>query len=316
MTNLRQKLASGNQLLVFEAAARHRSFTQAAAELNVTQPAVSRMVARFEDHIGLRLFLRSATGLQLTEQGQILYEAAARGTAVIVEALEQLQKHETQHLVTLSVSSAFVSHWMIARFNAFKMLHPKLELRFQLTGGEPSGPLRDADLGVRFVQPDDGQEIEPRLVAETIFAVCSPSYAREHGTLESPRQGLETTLVGFSHPPRDSWQSFFEKTNLRIPPNVKNLTFPDYSVVIQAALSGQGIALGWNHIVHDAVKSGLLISACNVSLQSGEYYKLFARAGAMDRRSVRTVAAWLKQEVGLCTLPADPSHWGGTTAAR
>lgn len=315
MTNLRQKLASGNQLLVFEAAARHRSFTQAAAELNVTQPAISRMVARFESHIGLRLFLRSPTGLRLTEEGQIFYEAVAKGTAVIVEVLEQLQKHETQYLVTLSVSSAFVSHWLIARFNAFKMLHPKLELRFQLTGGEPSGLLRDADLGVRLVQPDDAVEVEPHLIAETIFAICSPSYAKEYGTLESPRQGFATTLIGFSHP-RVSWQSFFEKTNLRSPSNVKNLTFPDYSVVLQAALGGQGVALGWGHIVHDAVKSGLLISACNVSLESGEYYRLFASAGAMDRRSVCIVAEWLTREVGLCTLPADPRRWAETTAAR
>jgi LysR family glycine cleavage system transcriptional activator len=295
MTRFQNSRASGNQLLVFEAAAKHLSFTRAANELNVTQPAVSRMVARFEEHIGLNLFKRSPVGISLTDDGRILYEAVARGLDSIGQVLEQLQRNkESSNRVTLSVSSAFASHWLIPRFGSFQIDHPEISLQFQLTGGEPSGQLHDADLGIRLIKPDDGVEYEAELVPENIIAVCSPSYATEFGTLDDPGKDGEVTLISFAHA-RISWGIFFKETGIAEPGQFNEITFTDYAVVVQSALAGQGIALGWSHIVDHAMQNGLLQLASKACFDSNSWYKLYARETSKSRTEVRLVAEWLIQ---------------------
>jgi DNA-binding transcriptional LysR family regulator len=293
MTRFQHSRASGNQFLVFEAAAKHLSFTRAASELNVTQPAVSRMIARFEAHIGLNLFNRTPVGISLTDDGQILYEAVARGLDSIGKVLEQLQRNkESSNRVTLSVSSAFASHWLIPRFGSFQIDHPEISLQFQLTGGEPSGQLYEADLGIRLIEPDDGVVYEAELVPENIIAVCSPSYAAEFGSLDDPRKDGEVTLISFVHA-RISWSMFFRETGIAEPGQFNEITFTDYAVVVQSALAGQGIALGWSHIVDHAMQNGLLQLASKAGFDSNSWYKLYSRETSKVRPEVRLVADWL-----------------------
>jgi DNA-binding transcriptional LysR family regulator len=211
--------------------------------------------------------------------------------------LEQLQqRRRTKNVITLSVSSAFATHWLIPRFTTFKALHPELELRFQLTGREPGGSLNEADLGIQLDCPDDADVVEHALIPEKIHAVCSPSYASEYGTITSPRRNREITLIRFSRP-RVSWRMFFSQTGLARPKSFNELTFSDYSVVVQAALAGQGVALGWSQVTSHAFETGLLQPACREYLVTGDSYKLFAVKGSMDRADVRTVANWLAQEM-------------------
>jgi LysR family glycine cleavage system transcriptional activator len=295
MTRFQHSRASGNQLLVFEAAAKHLSFTQAASELNVTQPAVSRMIARFEEHVGLNLFKRSPVGISLTDDGRILYEAVARGLDSIGQVLAQLQRNkESSNRVILSVSTAFASHSLIPRLGSFQIDHPEISLQFHLTDGEPSGQLYGADLGIRLTRPDDGVEYEAELVPDKILAVCSPSYAREFGTLDDPGKDREITLINFAHP-RISWSMFFKETGIAEPRQVSELTFSDYAVVVQSALAGQGIALGWSHIVEHAMQNGLMQLASKACFDRNNWYKLYSSETSMVRTEVRLVADWLIQ---------------------
>ena len=129
-------LPSSNALFVFDAAARNGSFTAAAAELNVTQPAVSRMLGRFEDYLGVRLFDRTAGGATLTEEGELLYRRVTDGFRSIESGLVEIERRRRgTETVTLSVSSAFTNHWLMPRIDKLQRAFPNVDLRFQLISG-------------------------------------------------------------------------------------------------------------------------------------------------------------------------------------
>ncbi len=121
MNPLRRMLPSNHALFVFEAVARNRGFTRAAAELNVTQPAVSKAMAQLERHLGVRLVDRSGDGIALTEDGAILYRRVAEGFRGIEAALREIDIRRTGiDTVTLSLSSAFTTHWLMPGSTRFR----------------------------------------------------------------------------------------------------------------------------------------------------------------------------------------------------
>jgi len=140
MPDLRRMLPSSNALFVFDAAARNGSFTAAAAELNVTQPAVSRMLGRFEEYLGVRLFDRTAGGATLTEEGELLYRRVTDGFRSIESGLIEIDRRRRgTETVTLSVSSAFTTHWLMPRIDKLQRAFPSVDLRFQLISGSLRG---------------------------------------------------------------------------------------------------------------------------------------------------------------------------------
>ena len=175
MPNLRKKLPSANALFVFEAAARCANFTRAAEELYVSQPAVSRMVARMEDHLGVRLFERVRGGLELTENGRILYRKISEGFSGIESAIREIEARSTgMESVTLSVSTAFTTHWLMPRMNRLNHAFPSVDLRFQLISGRIGGPLVDVDLGMRFMTQDEIGANSVLVMPEALAAGVQP----------------------------------------------------------------------------------------------------------------------------------------------
>ncbi len=157
---LRDKLPSPGALFMFEAAARHLNFTLAAREFNVTQPAISRMVSRLEGHLGLKLFLRRSTGLELTEEGRLLHRAVREGFDRIEESLREIAAQRTgSEVVTLSVTSAFAIHWLMPRFDRIRRRLPGVSIRLDLIHGEPYGRLGAADIGLRYGSAE-GEDVE------------------------------------------------------------------------------------------------------------------------------------------------------------
>ncbi len=256
MTSLRKLLPSGNALFVFEAAARERSFTRAAAELNVTQPAVSRMLGRLERHLGTRLFQRGGEGVSLTDDGLLLFRGVTDGFRSIEGALDELRRRTTGlETVTLSVSSAFATHWLMPRIGALQKACPEVDLRFQLIPGPLKGPLDTVDFGMRYLAPDDTGFDMTFFVNEVVVPVCSPAY------LDRREATGEATFIHLDGAPTD-WIVRLHAGGADAPHDL--LHFADYAVVLQAALLGQGIALGWINVVSHALKTGALVPAGDV----------------------------------------------------
>ncbi|UOA16909.1 LysR family transcriptional regulator [Sulfitobacter dubius] len=245
-----------NALFAFEASGRHLNFTKAADELNVTPAAVSRMMKRMEEHLSAPLFQRGTTGLSLNENGKLLHEATTRAMGMIGAALTEIEVRGHSHeRVTLSVSTAFTTHWLIPRMSSFKAKFPNVDLRFQLVMGAVTGPVDDVDLGMRFLAPDhprNGLHIFP-IMPEVLVPVGTPSYCE---TMLAHR--TDPTLIRLSdrHPLPSG--TLFNPTSETEPPS---LTFDDYAIVVQAALLGQGICWGWVNVVGHWMRERQLISA-------------------------------------------------------
>jgi DNA-binding transcriptional LysR family regulator len=259
MPNLRRKLPSANALFVFEAAARCGNFTRAAQELYVSQPAVSRMLSRMEDHLGVRLFERVRGGIELTENGRILYRKISEGFNGIEGAIREIEARATGvESVTLSVSTGFTTHWLMPRMSRLNKAFPSVDLRFQLISGRIGGPLVDVDLGMRFMHEDEIGEKSVLVMPETLLPVCNARYHETAQTAAGREQG--DTVIVMDDGER-GWHERFAAFTAHGRHAAGMLSFNDYAIVVQAALLGQGIALGWLNVVSHWLSQGALLPA-------------------------------------------------------
>lgn len=297
MTGLRRKLPSPSALFIFEAAARYENFTSAANELNITQPAVSRALATLEGHIGSKLFLRGKPGVRLTDNGKLLKNAVISAFSEIERALDEIEERRTgKTQVTLSVSTAFTTHWLMPRITRFQSAFPDVDLRFQLIPGPVTGELGDVDIAMRYGAP--GKTPGRFVMQEAYVPVCAPGYyggkAREGATLIL----LESDIPGDPQwTPPNAGQSYRNK-----------LTFSDYSVVVQAALVGQGVALGWLNIVAYWMGQGRLVPASSTVVLPGRECRLQLRQENARSPVVSDVADWLLQEIHADLSAISASH--------
>lgn len=297
MTSLRRLLPSASALFVFEAAARYLSFTRAAHELNVTQSAVSRMIHRLEAHLDTKLFLRNATGIELTEDGRQLYREVTGGFQRIEIALEDISaKHGDEGTVTLSLSSAFATHWFMPRLGQFQERFPRIDLRFQLVCGEPTGSVEDVDFAVRYNAEEDVDHQRWPLMDEEVIPVCSPAYLAAHGDLDGCSDLGGHTLAHLSGSIRIPWSHYLAAFDYPPLAGSRSLTFSDYSLVVQAAVSGRGIALGWWHVVAYELLQKMLVPAASGVLRTGRSYSLVASNSRALRKPAVLVRDWLLGE--------------------
>ncbi|MBJ7262669.1 MAG: LysR family transcriptional regulator [Burkholderiaceae bacterium] len=287
------RLPSLQALWVFDAAARHKSFTRAAPELHVTPVAVSRMVGRLEDTLGCKLFDRTPSGLQLTADGDILRTAVAAGFAQISDAIASLHARRGDgNTVTLSISSGLTAQWLMPRYGLFRQAFPDINLRLQVCS-ILAGPLDGADLGIRLAAAhiDAGA---PFFCPELIVPVCSARYLEQHGPLHQTRRGQAHTLIHLE-PTTTTWPDYFVASGAR-PPLGEAITYSDAGLALQATIEDQGVALGWIMAVARPLNSGAVVPAAPLSLRTGKHY-VIQRAEQAPRRQVLAVERWLVDEM-------------------
>jgi len=299
MPELRRMLPSSNALFVFDAAARNGSFTAAAAELNVTQPAVSRMLGQFEEHLGVRLFDRTAGRAVLTEEGELLYQRVLDGFRSIESGLIELeQRRKGSETVTLSVSSAFTTHWLMPRIDKLRRQFPKVDLRFQLIAGSLRGPVENVDLGMRFRDRYDPAPNGALVMKEVMLPICSPSYR----DAEVEDASDANTIIRLADSPGD-WTALYPSFLNRRRGPAKTLTFSDYAVVVQAALLGQGIALGWFTVTSHWMLTGALVPASETLTTTQRVCELVHPQDRPVRPVVVEIRDWIIEQL-RCDLVA------------
>ncbi len=291
--SLRKKLPSAQSLFAFESAARTLNFTDAGAILNVSQPAISKNIAALEAHLGTRLFLRGKPGLTLTSEGEILYRAVYLSFAAVEVAIGQISHNTTQkNLLTLSLSTSFAAHWLIPQMQEFRREFPDVTLNFQLTGGEVTGALGTCDLGLRLesevAQGDHAVPFAP----EWLVAVASPDYIAKNGTLDAPVADGVHSLVKLDSP-RISWQNFLVATSQSLDQPLPEIRVPDYSVVLQTALNGRGVALGYISSCSYLLREGLLLPALSRTLKTNMKYCMVANPNSYNLQLAEEVRHWI-----------------------
>ncbi len=286
-------IPSAQSLFAFEAAARTLNFTQAGRDLNITQPAVSKSVAALEAHVGCRLFVRSKAGLALTREGEILNNAIRLSFPALQNALQQISRlPQDEPKVQLSLSTAFATHWLMPQLEDLKRDLPHLSLGFTLDIGEMRGPVAPADLGLRHEAEADPRETATPFAPEWVIAVASPDYIQRNGTLDNPKTAGVHSLVKLNEP-RVTWAEFLSKTGQEVHGKLPELRVPDYSIVIQQALNGKGVALGFASTIGYLVKEGQLIPALPVSWQTGSWYTLTSPEPLEENADAVQLFSWI-----------------------
>lgn len=301
MTVRRPPRLSLDLLRGFRAAARYLSFTRAARELHVTQPAISREVKALEEQLGQPLFHRAGRTLTLTQAGEELFRAADAALAAIDTAAERIAGGGGA--LSVSTTTALASLWLVPRITRFARLHPDVDVRVAASNDTVDLEREHLDLAIRYVPPwVDAPDDEP-LVTYRQFPVCAPSLAGKGGNaLRTPsdlgghvRLDFETVLYGRTW---YDWTQWFDALGLRRVDAPGTLRFSHYDQVIRAAIDGAGVAIGkWPHLAQH-LRDGVLVAPLGREWVAslGGFHLVVARRSA-QRAAVAAFVGWLKGEI-------------------
>ena len=267
-------------LIAFDSAARHGNFSRAARELRTSQSAISRHIASLERQLSTRLFDRSRTGVSLTDAGSRYRDAVAIGLGAIHAGAAEVAELSTVEQVELVLAcSDEISHlFLMPRFDALqKALGERVRVRVLTYQHNirylPPSPVPDVWLtwNPAAAAPEDRKTI----LQEEVVLLCSPGYAAVHAeTLNLPTTAWsKLTLLDISRPNEGwaSWNDYFDTTGHPTPaPRVAG--FDNYTYVLEAAVAGQGIAMGWRHFIERYLDSGALISLNDKALSTDNYF--------------------------------------------
>ena len=290
----------------FEAAARHRSMRDAAAELFVTAGAVSQQVRALEHHLGVALFERSARAIRLTESGEAFYVAVSRHLRGIAQAAEQLRPGEQRIAVT--VAPDFAARWLMPRLRGFATLHPKVEVRVDASLAFADFDRDPFDLGVRTgSEPPAGLHTEI-LLKQSMRPYCSPDYfARVFRRQRKAAAWVRARLLHESRP-FDMWSAWFAARRLGEPNTEVGLYFSHGTLAIIAAMEGEGVTLQPQEYVEREVGSGVLVAADAATLVTGVNYYL-----VWPKRPLRPAAEKFRNWILETARPPPDRHGGGIT---
>lgn len=289
-----RNLPSLNGLKAFEAAARHASFTRAAAELNVTHAAISRHIRELEAWLGAKLFLRTGRGVELTERGKDYVTDVTRGFDVLASATERIssrRRRRRQQLV-VSVEPSFAALWLVPRLGRFTADNPEIELVLDSTNRLADFSRNDADVGIRYGRGAWSGVASDLLTKTNMTPVASPTLLQKMER-HAPSDLRPSLLL--QEETRRYWCEWLEAAGVadHITPEGPTLGL---HLTIPAAEAGQGFALADEVIAGDALVGGRLVRPFAISIQTYGYY--FVRGA--DRKETRAMTAfrhWLKAEI-------------------
>lgn len=295
MANLRDLLPSAGSLIVFEAAGRLGSFTAAGRELGMSQAAVSYAIGRLEKHLATPLFRREYRRVRLTDAGARFFGDVSLGLSYVQRSAEELRTASGGASVTLSASTAFASMWMVPRLQSFREQFPDIDLRIQTADRDVDLLSENIPLGIRGGDARDWPHYELlRLAAEEVYPVCSAGYCERFGRPETVESLFSHTLIHLEEPhrPAATWGEWFQSAGVDGARAPKGLRINDYVLVIQSAIEGQGIALGWHHLVDSMVKRGVLVRLTGHILSTGKCFHLAWPREAALSDAARRVRDW------------------------
>lgn len=247
-------------LVAFEAAARHRSLTGAAKELNVTPGAISKQIKALEGEAGVALLVRGHRAVEPTTQGEVLYAALTSAFGEIVAAFQRIKVGAGgTKTVTLGSTTAFAQMWLMPRLGAFWRAHQDIVVNHVISDFSHDLTMARVDLRIRYGAGSWDEEAAIRLFDDKIYPVCSPSFARMH-RCKAPFDLVALPLLELEggDPDWTDWAQWLKAAGCKARA-LNRRTFSSYVVALQAAQDGQGVALGWHSLVAPLVTARKLV---------------------------------------------------------
>lgn len=283
-----------NPLNVFEVAARHLSFTRAAAEMRVTQPAISRQIGTLESFLGVTLFERDGRALRLTSQGEEFQRQIAPAFSIIANATTSMIATGKTEPLKIRVYTTFAAKWLIPRLHSFYVAYPNIKLNISNVVTPIDFKKDKVDLAVQFGAGNwPGAEAE-FLFKDIIQPVCSPKLLQRVRLKDL--DDLRRVQLLHSHYRRADWPDWLMAVK-RLDLLDAGVNLPSSILTYQAAIEGVGVAMGQLFLLQNEIQEGTLVPLFNAPLERRMAHYIAWPTGRPLGRKARSFVHWLKGQV-------------------
>lgn len=267
-------------LIAFESAARLGSVSQAAKELRTSQPAISRHIADLENQLSAQLFERSKAGMSLTDAGSRFRDAVSAGLGIIHAAAVEIATLQSGKQVVIACSNEAAYLFIMPRYDALQgVLGEQVDIRIldhfrRNMPATPNDPITDVVLAWGVPGVASGDQVG--ILREALKPICSPAYAEAHAeVLNGPVSGWgELTFLDFATARKVSgswWDDWFEVSG-RPDASPRYRRFNSYTYLLEAAIAGHGVALGWRGFIDRHLESGTVVAVADGFVETGNTY--------------------------------------------
>lgn len=295
MSQQRRLLPSTSMLLAFEAAARAGSFTEAAAELNLTQGAISRQVRALESQLGVELFARVRKSVRLTEAGRRYAEEIEKALQNIRLATLNAMTDRRGGTLNLAILPTFGTRWLIPRFPAFLEANPDITVNFATKLSPFDFKKEDLHAAIHYGQTDWPDTESTFLMREETVPVCAPRLLDER-SLRRAEDLLSMPLLQLQTRP-SAWREWFNAGGLAAPAS-GGMMFEEISTIAQATVAGLGVSLLPRFLIEAELSNGDLAVVLEMPLKSTFGYYLVTPIGRADYAPVVAFRKWLLKTIG------------------
>ncbi|GAA5186056.1 transcriptional regulator GcvA [Ferrimonas gelatinilytica] len=286
-----RRLPPLNALKAFEAAARNLSFTRAAEELFVTQAAVSHQIKGLEEHLGLKLFRRRNRSLLLTEEGQSYFLDIKDVFTQLADATERLLARTATGSLTVSMTPSFAIQSLVPKLARFSELHPEVDVRIKAVDQDDNSLTEDVDVAIYYGRGKWPGLRADKLRSECLVPVCAPRLLTGPKPLRSVDDLANHTLL--HDMTRHNWKAWAKQHGKGMLNVNAGPIFSHSSLVLQAAIHGQGIALGSSVLARPEVEAGRLICPFDTVLKHKNAYYLVCHESQEELGKIRSFREWL-----------------------
>jgi LysR family transcriptional regulator, glycine cleavage system transcriptional activator len=287
-------------LRAFEAAARHMSFSRAAAELHVTPAAVSHQIHTLEQDLGVKLFHRLNRSIELTASAQVLLPGLSEAFAGIQSSVVRLRAHNDTGTLTVTASPSFAAKWLVLRLHRFQEQCPQIDVRISATDDVVDLGKGDFDLGIRYGTGNyPGLAVE-LLLKNEVFPACSPQLLAAGPPLRTPQDLSAHALIHDQAIERDplvpTWPMWLKAAGVKDVPATSGLRFNNIHLALDAAIAGHGVVLAYSAIAAADLAAGRLVRLFSLALPDQFAYYIVTASGALERPKVKAFRNWLRRE--------------------
>ena len=290
-----KRLPPLNALQAFEAAGRHESFLDAAAEQCVTSGSISRHVRLLERYLGIELFVRRSNGVTLTSAGREYADTVSRVFRDLRAATDRVRKPPRDRAIAISTLPIFSERWFYPRVPSFREVFGQAELRVEAHNGEHDAKREELDAWILYSKGHHPGYSVTRLFGEEVFPVCSPEFRETLSAHPSAEEVIAQPLLHDIHWDTD-WPDWACAVGATAGELAANMRFALYKGVIQAAVDGMGMAVGHGEMVAKELASGKLVPLAHLSVVSEKSYHLVMNPSAAGDRTLVRLKEWLLQE--------------------
>lgn len=285
-------------LIFFEAAARLESFTAAGAELGVTAAAVAYRIRRLESYLGVNLFARYPHSVRLNAEGRAYVAIVQRILAELQQANEDLRGHSQRPLLKLITVEMFAEKWLMPRLSDFRATCPDLTMQLATEQGVFDPDKRDFDVWITFADKIEHAPQWETLFHETLVAVCSPSLLKVRGQPREPNDLHRWPLL-YNMVWASDWSYWFAHHGAAPADLSRANGFQLYSVMVQAAVTGMGVALGHSTMIADELQRGTLVPLFDAPIAAPARYLLCSGPQSLDKPEVQAFLDWIRRQAIL-----------------